>query len=154
MRLSAFMLLFLALPLNAQVKFTPEADRIQVEIDGKPYTTFHLAPSGNKPYVYPLSTASGIVVTRHFPMETFPGETQDHPHHRGMFFSHGDVNGFNLWATEPGTNSTEAGRMVLRKVVETKGGQKAGTVSAVFTAEDPKGEPLMTETRTITFYSD
>jgi hypothetical protein len=72
MRLSAFTPLLLALPLCAQVKFTPQADRIQVEIDGKPYTTFYLAPGGNKPYVYPLSTASGIVVTgisrwKHFP---------------------------------------------------------------------------------------
>src|SRR5215469_17869451 len=144
MRFCAFALLFSALPLGAQVNFTPQADRIQVEIDGRLYTTFYLAPGGNKPYVYPLSTASGIVVTRHFPMETFPGETQDHPHHRGMFFSHGDVNGFNLWATEPGTNNAKAGRMVLKKVLETKGGQKSGKLSAVFTAEDPKGEPLMT----------
>jgi hypothetical protein len=44
--------------------------------------------------------------------------------------------------------------MVLKKVLEAKGGEKSGTVSVVFTAEDPKGEPLMTETRTITFYSD
>jgi hypothetical protein len=154
MRFSAFTPLFLTLPLCAQVKFTPQADRIQVEIDGKPYTTFYLAPGGNKPYLYPLSSASGIVVTRHFPMETFPGETKDHPHHRGMFFSHGDVNGYNFWATEPGTNSAKSGRMVLKNVLETKGGQKSGTVSAVFTAEDPKGGPLMTETRAITFYSD
>src|SRR5215469_16938254 len=144
MRCAVVAPLLLAFPLCGQVKFTPEADRIQVEIDGKPYTTFYLAPGGNKPYVYPLSTASGIVVTRHFPMETFPAETQDHPHHRGMFFSHGDVNGYNLWATEPGTNSAKAGRMVLKKVLETKGGQKSGKLSAVFTAEDPKGEPLMT----------
>ena len=153
MRFSAFSLLF-TLPLWAQVKFTPQADRVEVEIDGKPYTTFYLAPGGNKPYVYPLSTASGIVVTRHFPMEEFPGETKDHPHHRGMFFSHGDVNGYNLWATEPGMKNPKAGKMVLKKVLEAKGGKKSGTVSAVFTAEDPKGEPLMTETRTITFYSD
>jgi hypothetical protein len=154
MRCAAIAPLLLVLPLWAQVKFAQEADRIQVEIDGKHYTTFYLAPGGNKPYVYPLSTASGIVVTRHFPMEAFPGETKDHPHHRGMFFSHGEVNGYNFWATEPGTNSAKAGRMVLKKVLEAKGGQKAGTVSALFTAEDPKGEPLMSETRTITFYSD
>jgi hypothetical protein len=145
--------LLLALPLWRQVKFKPEADRIQVEIDGKHYTTFCLALGENKPYVYPLSTASGMVVTRHFPMETFPGETNDHPHHRGMFFAHGDLNGYNFWATELGTNSAKAGRMVLKKVLEAKGGPKSGTVSAMFTAEGPKGEPLMSETRTIT-YSD
>jgi hypothetical protein len=154
MRCALIASLLLALPLWGQVRFTQEADRIEVEIDGKHYTTFYLAPGGNKPYVYPLSTASGIVVTRHFPMEAFPGETKDHPHHRGMFFSHGEVNGYNFWATEPGTNSGKSGHMVLRKILEAKGGQKSGTVSALFTAEGPKGEPLMSETRTITFYSD
>ena len=154
MRSSVLSALVLALPLCAQVKFTEQAERILVEIDGKPYTTFYLAPGGNKPYVYPLSTASGIVVTRHFPMEEFPGETKDHPHHRGMFFSHGDVNGINFWATEPGTNGAKQGRMVLKKVLEAKGGQKSGTVRVVFDADDPQGKAIMSETRTITFDSD
>lgn len=145
--------LFLALPLWAQVKFTQQTDRIVVEIDGKPYTAFFLAPGGNKPYVYPLSTASGIVVTRHFPMEAFPGETHDHPHHRGMFFAHGDVNGYNFWATEPGANDPKAGRMVLKKIVEARGGEKSGTIRAMFDGDDPQGKPIMTDTRTITFYS-
>jgi len=154
MRFSALAMALLALPLGAQVKFTQQTGRILIEIDGKPYTTFYLAPGGNKPYVYPLSTASGIVVTRHFPMEEFPGETKDHPHHRGMFFSHGDVNGYNFWATEPGTATGKEGRMALKKMAQAKDGTKSGTLSAVFDAQDPHGKPIMTETRTITFYSD
>jgi hypothetical protein len=154
MRFLALTALFLALPLCAQVKFTQQTGRILVEIDGKPYTTFFLAPGGNKPYVYPLSTATGLVVTRHFPMEAFPGETDDHPHHRGMFFSHGDVNGYNFWATEPDTDRSKAGRMVLKKIVEVKGGEKSGTIRVVFDGDDPQGKPIMTETRTITFHSD
>jgi len=143
-----------ALTVAAQVRFTrPAPDRIAVEIDGKPYTTFFLAPGGNKPYLYPLSTASGIVVTRHFPMEPFPGETTDHPHHRGLFFSHGDVNGFNFWATEPGANDPKAGRMALDKILETRGGAGSGTLRVVFLGQDPRGNPIMRETRTITFSS-
>jgi hypothetical protein len=87
-------------------------------------------------------------------MEQFPGETNDHPHHRGMFFSHGDVNGFNFWATEPGSNPAKSGRMVLKKVVEAKGGAKSGMMQAVFDGQDPHGKPIMTETRTITFHAD
>ena len=101
----------LTLPLCAQVKITKAQDRIAVEIDGKPYTSFFLSPDGNKPYVYPLSTAAGIVVTRHYPMEEFAGETHDHPHHRGLFFAHGDVNGYNFWATEPSANTPNKGSM-------------------------------------------
>jgi hypothetical protein len=36
-------------------------------------------------------------------MEKLAGKTNDHPHHRGMFFSHGEINGHNFRATEPGT---------------------------------------------------
>ena len=153
-QLAQVVLLVVALPVWGQVKFTQDPGRLLVEIDGKPYTAFYLAPGGNKPYLYPLSTASGIVVTRHFPMEEFAGETKDHPHHRGMFFSHGDVNGYNFWATEPEANDPKAGRMVLRKVVSAKGGAKSGTVQVVFDGEDPHGKPIMRETRTITFNSD
>jgi len=146
--------LVLTAPLCAQVKFTQTPGRILVEIDGKPYTTFYLAADGNKPYFYPLSTASGAVVTRHFPMENVPGETHDHPHHRGLFFSHGDINGVNFWATEPGSKETNKGRMILRKIVQTEGGEKSGTIRVVFEGQDPQGKGLMTETRTITFQSD
>ena len=146
--------LALALPLAAQVKISRQPDRVLVEIDGRPYTAFYLAPGGNKPYVHPLSTASGIVVTRHFPMETFPGETKDHPHHRGLFFSHGDVNGYNFWATEPGTDSTKSGRMVVKNIEKAEGGRTIGTIRAVFDAQDPQGKAIMTETRTITFHTD
>jgi len=144
----------LAAPLGAQVRFAQDADHVRVEIDRKPYTTFFLAMSGNKPYLYPLSTADGTLVTRHFPMDTFPGETNDHPHQRGLFFSHGDINGSNFWATEPGSETAKMGRMLLKKVVDAKGGDKSGTVQVVFEGQDSTGKPIMTETRTITFYRD
>src|SRR3981081_608048 len=148
-----FLLLVLAaLSLNAQVKIARGTDRISVEIDGKPYTEYFLSADGNKPYVYPLRTASGILVPRHFPMEEVAGETKDHPHHRGMFFAHGDINGVNFWATEPNIKAPNKGSMVLKKVVETKGGAKSGTIKAVFDGLDPEGKPMMTETRTLTFY--
>jgi len=172
MRLALFATFLLTLPLGAQVKITQAGpdraapERILVEIDGKPYTAFYLAPGGNKPYVWPLSTASGAVVTRHFPMEDFPGETRDHPHHRGLFFAHGDINGIDFWATEPrkgppppvpqknsGTGLWQ-GSMRLVRVAKAESGAKAGTIQAVFEGLDENGKPIMTDTRTITFYSD
>jgi hypothetical protein len=160
----------LVFPLAAQVRFTQKDDRIAIEIDGKHYTDFFLSADGNKPYVYPLRTASGVIVTRHYPMEEFPGETKDHPHHRGMFFSHGDINGINFWATEPPSPESSAagkkkssksgpprlqrGSMALKKVAQLKNGDKSGTIQAIFEGRDASGKPIMTETRTLTFHSD
>src|SRR5664280_3065267 len=72
----------LALPLCAQVKITQQGkEKISVEIDGKPFTDFYIGPETVKPYLHPLRTADGKVVTRGFPMVTdIPGEAHDHPH--------------------------------------------------------------------------
>src|SRR5215475_5624504 len=89
-----------ALPLCAQVKITPQgSEKIAVEIDGKPFTDFYVSAKNPKPYLHPLRTADGKSVTRGFPMiPDVPGESKDHPHHRGLWFAHGNVNGYNFWA--------------------------------------------------------
>lgn len=51
------------------------------------------------PYLYPLISPSGANISRHWPIEEdAPTEEKDHPHHRGLWLSHGDVNGFDFWA--------------------------------------------------------
>lgn len=144
--------LALALPLAAQVKVTPSKSSIAVDIDGKPFTTFFIGTETPKPYLHPLRTASGKIVTRMYPVENIPGESKDHPHHRGLWYTHGDVNGFDFWSNEPGQKGKK-GKVVLSKVVETKSG-KTGVIKAVFDWIDGDGKKLLVETRTMTFYRD
>ena len=90
-----------ALPAWAQVKVKKEAEQITVEIDGKPFTVFYIGGKDlNRPYLHPLRSASGKIVNRSFPAGQLPGETTDHPHHAGLFYGHGDVNGYNYWAIQ------------------------------------------------------
>lgn len=146
--------LLLALPLCAEVTITRGTDRIDVTIDGKPFTTFYVGGKDvNKPYLHPLRSADGKIVTRHFPMEMVEGESRDHPHHRGLWFSHGEVNGFNFWENESSYTTTNRGKIVLDKIVDTAGGKNKGTIDAVFLWKDPAGKPIMTETRKMVFYS-
>ena len=144
-----------ALPLAAQVKLTQESDRIQVNIDGKPFTALFLGGEAPKPYLHPLRTANGKIVTRGFPMEDIAGEARDHPHHRGLWYTHGDVNGIDFWMNEANyKGSGKRGKIVTKKIGEVKSGNKSGTIHAVFEWQEPNGEPLLTEDRTMTFYSD
>jgi hypothetical protein len=148
----------LALPLCAQVKITQQGkDKISVEIDGKPFTDFYIGPQTAKPYLHPLRTADGKVVTRGFPMVAdIPGEAHDHPHHRGVWFTHGDVNGYDFWANEesqPGVGEGK-GRVVLERVDKLASGKKSGSISAAFAWKIPSGETLLLENRKMTFYSD
>src|SRR4030095_2324584 len=93
-------LLLVMAPVLAQVKITQNTDRISVEIDGKPFTELFVGPETPKPYLHPLRAASGKIVTRAYPMANVAGESTDHPHHRGLSFSHDDVNGFQFWSNE------------------------------------------------------
>ena len=90
-----------AAPCAAQVTLTQTSDKVTVEIDGKPFTVFHTGGEDlNRVYLHPLRAASGTVVNRSFPAGQVPGETVDHPHHAGLFYGHGDVNGLNFWAIQ------------------------------------------------------
>ena len=151
--------LSLCTPLQtwAQVKLTQGPEQIAVEIDGKPFTVFYVAGKDlNRPYLHPLRSASGKIVNRSFPAGQLPGETTDHPHHAGLFYGHGDVNGYNYWAiqnvpTPPSKASATMGRIVLKGVASVRSGKESGSVDAVLTWLTPDGKPLLTETRTMTF---
>lgn len=150
---SAFLALFLfCLPLGAQVQFQQSAGQIDITIDGKPFGTFCFGEDAPKPYLSPLRAASGTIVTRRFPMEKIEGETRDHPHHRGLWFTHGDVNQVDFWANEPGGKGRK-GKVKLEKILAVKDGKKEGSIRASFLWVDDAGELLVRETRTMTFYS-
>jgi hypothetical protein len=140
-----------------QVKLTKAEGQVAVEIDGKPFTTFYFGPDTPKPYLHPLSSATGKAVTRMWPMAEKEGEARDHPHHRGLWFTHGDVNKIDFWANEitgrPATGMKK-GKVALKKLGSVKGGDKQGRLEASFEWLDDTGKPLLREDRVMTFYSD
>jgi hypothetical protein len=144
---------------GAQVTLTQGPDQVAVTIDGKPFTVFHIAGADlNRPYLHPLRAASGRIVNRSFPAGQVAGETTDHPHHAGLFYGHGDVNGYNYWAVQSVAKpqpppSPNFGRIVLAKVASVKSGKTSGSIDVVFTWLKPDGAPLLTETRRTTFHA-
>src|SRR5215472_793480 len=110
-------------------------NQIEVFVGGKPFTTYYFGADSPKPYLHPLRTAQGTVVTRGWPMvKDIPGASHDHPHHRAMFFAHGDINGVDFWGEgEPSGASQTAhgqfysgeelpkGRTVFRQLDEATG---------------------------------
>jgi hypothetical protein len=140
----------------AQVELKQSPDRISVTIDRKPFTDFFIGAEAPKPYLHPLRTASGKIITRSYPMETLPGEAKDHPHHRGLWFTHGLVNDVDFWANEKnqkGAGKAGRGTVVTKRITELKSGKKQGTIGALFEWQDAGGTPLLSEQRTLTFYS-
>lgn len=146
---------FLCLPLAAQVTVSEKPDRISVTVDGKPFTELFVKGEGvTKPYFHPLRSASGKRVTRGYPMEIIEGERQDHPHHRGLWFTHGDVNGLDFWTADPSRPGDKYGVVALSEVVEVTSGAKSGSLVVLFDWNDLKGNTLLTEKRTVVIHSD
>src|SRR5512136_1917485 len=71
--------------------------RVDVLVDGQPFTAYIYPTTLKKPVLYPLRSAKGTPVTRGFPLEPRPGERVDHPHQVGLWFTYGDVNGVDFW---------------------------------------------------------
>ena len=151
------------------VKLRRQGARIDVLIGGQPFTSYFFGAESPKPYLHPLRSAQGTIVTRGFPMrKDIPGESTDHPHHRGLFFAHGDINGIDLWAEEElGSKTKETvkgvkytsealpyGRTVLRKLEEIRGGPESGTIRALFNLVGPDGKVVAQEDQDFTFRGD
>ncbi|NNE90374.1 MAG: PmoA family protein [Verrucomicrobiales bacterium] len=71
---------------------------IQLHWGGEHVTTYQTGDQYAKPFFYPLMGPTGENITRHWPQkEGVEGEAEDHPHHRGMWFGLGSVNGYDFW---------------------------------------------------------
>jgi len=150
--LSVLPVMLLAWPLAAEVKVLKADGRVDVEIDGKPYTSLFFGPETTKPYLHPLRAADGKVVTRHYPMAKKEGEETDHVHQRGLWYSHGEVNGVDFWANDPSQQGPKKGKIVFKQLGKLTGG-RAGSVSASFEWVDAGGKPMVRDDRTYTFHA-
>lgn len=147
-------LLVLSVPAFGQVRIARDGDRITVDVDGKPFTALYVTGAETtKPYFHPVRAASGTIVTRRYPMENLEGELHNEKHQRGLWFSHGDVNGLDFWDNEASYTTPNRGFIVLDKVIALTSGEKTGTIEASFKWVDPNKKPILEETRKMVFYS-
>jgi hypothetical protein len=123
---------------QGQVSFKESPTKIEVDIGGKPFTTFYYGGDFAKPFLHPLRTATGVIVTRGYPLEKIEGESNDHFWHRGLWFAHGDINGIDFWREASGDKATDAklplpvGRIVAKSAPKVISGKDEGTITADF----------------------
>jgi hypothetical protein len=152
---SAVFALLLSLQVSGQVKSARDGDRIVVDVQGKPFTALYITGAETtKPYFHPVRAASGTIVTRRYPMESVDGELRNEKHQRGLWFSHGDVNGLDFWDNEASYTTPNRGFIVLDRITGLTSGDKTGSIEARFKWVDPKQNALIEETRKMVFYSD
>jgi len=123
--------------------------RVDITIDGKPFTSFVWPTTLKKPTLFPLITADGITVTRGFPLESRPGERVDHPHHAGLWFNYGNANGFDFWnnsdAIKP-ENRSKMGDVVFKKILNAHSGADSGELDVEATWVTGQNQPILEQT--------
>jgi len=148
-------LVFLVLSMMVSAGTSPAAEvtaeradgKVVVKIDGQPFAEY-LVTSGQKPplgpIVWPILGPTGKPMTRNHPMAEGPGERKDHPHHRSLWFNHGDVNGLSFWHEQT---------IKHREFVKVESGRRA----VIVTVNDwlaPDGKKVCEDQRTLTFHAD
>ncbi len=128
--------------------------KVDVLIGGKHFTSYVYTDNIKKPVLYPLITPNGTKITRKFPLEPSTGERVDHPHHVGVWFNYGDVNGLDFWNNSDSikVNQRDKYGTIVHKSIEniTNGDDQAELeVSSNWVA--PDGNVLLEEKTTFVF---
>ncbi len=128
--------------------------RVDVLVDGRPFTSYLFPAELPKQVLYPLRAASGTVITRGWPLDPRPGERVDHPHHIGLWFNHADVNGLDFWNNSdaiPASKASQMGRIVFRGIDTVRSGAGEGVLVVRSDWVRPDGTPLLHETTRYVF---
>ena len=144
------------LPL-VEVREVPGAERVEVSVDGRPFTAYVWPQRLAKPVLYPIRSARGTLVTRGFPLDPRPGERVDHPHQVGLWFNYGDVNGVDFWNNSEALSPAEQakmGRILHRRVVSASGGRGQGELVVAAEWRMPDGSTALAERTRFVFRAE
>jgi hypothetical protein len=153
---AAFALVASAGCARAGVDVKELPDRVRIEIGGRLFTEYRFTGAPHV-YYWPMIGPGGVKMTRAYPMEDLPNEAHDHPHHRSLWFSHGEVNGVDFWAEDLSFGKKPPkqpiGKIVHDKILEAKSGDDQGVVKASQKWVAPDGTVVVCSTQTLRVYN-
>jgi hypothetical protein len=126
---------------------------VVVKIDGELFTEY-LTKAGQSPAMWPVIGPNGEMMTRSYPVgpaQEGVKETDDHPHHQSVWFTHDKVNGADYWEGNRNDRDGKQGPHIdHREFVEVK---SDGETARVVTRNDwMNGEKRICEDeRTVVF---
>jgi len=142
---------------SMQVTANEAARRVDIAIDGKPFTSYVWPERLTKPVLYPIHDAKGTLVTRGWPLDPRAGERTDHPHHVGLWLTYESVNGVDFWNNSDAIKREDAAKMgtiVHRRIVSAKGGSDRGELVTEMDWVMPGGKTVLHEHAQFVFSGD
>lgn len=131
--------------------------KVEVLVDGKLFTAYLYLETIAKPVLYPIKSAQGNDLTRGFPLEPRAGERVDHPHHIGIWFNYGDVNGLDFWNNSdaiPEDKKSGYGSIVHTEILSTKESREGAELEVAADWVAPDGRILLKETTQFVFSAE
>ena len=124
-----------------------EADqRMDVMVDGKPFTSYWWPDYVYKPILYPILTTVGTTITRGYPIKARAGERRDHKHQVGNWLNYGNVNGYDFWGNgSEGKRNVNGGQIKHISIGELSEGNGEGSMVTTASWIDPAGKELLAE---------
>lgn len=156
--------IFTGLILDAQiskengVKLVNVVDkqRVDVFVNGTLFTSYRYPKNIEKCFLFPVYSPDGTVITRGYPLEPRKGDRVDHPHHIGLWFNHGNVNGLDFWnnSSEIPADKKDLYGHIVQKKINTIAGGRRGILEVVLDWNDNKGNTILTENCRYIFEGD
>lgn len=143
------MLMVLGCSQGPEFQFSESNNQIHVMADGQHFTTYIYDPGLLKPVLFPVNSASGIRMQRQYPIKDVEGESHDHPHHVGLYFTYGsdgEVNGNSFW-----NRHDPPPRIRHMRVTKQEPGKGEATLATVSDWVGGDGNVLLEEDRTMVF---
>ena len=134
-------------PPFVDITHTPNEGKIDIYMGGQYFSSYlYDHPLLNKAVLFPVISASGITVTRGYPLDTREGESTDHTHQHGVWFNHGDVNGIDFWnaGRTPPKSGVRYGRIEHDAILELYSGD-TGQIHVAKNWLDDNGKILLRE---------
>jgi hypothetical protein len=141
---------------DVRVVANEAARRVDVFVGDQPFTSYIWPDNVKKPVLNPLRTAQGTIVTRGYPQDPRPGERVDHPHHVGMWFNYGDVNGLDFWNNSDAIKAAEKdkyGTIRHVKIKRVASGKTRGELEVETEWLTPAGKAILREDTTFIFHA-
>lgn len=121
--------------------------KVDVMIGDQLFTSYQYPADMEKPYLFPVFAPNGSDITRGYPLKPRAKERVDHPHHIGLWFNHGNVNGLDFWNNSsaiPAARKASYGHIVVTGVTKAKSGKKA-VIEVVSEWRDNDNKALLEE---------
>jgi hypothetical protein len=143
---------YAAKPLKVEFKNKVQDKKVEVFVGGKFFTAYIYPDNMEKQSLYPIVSASGKSITRGYPLNPRPFERTDHPHHVGLWFNFGDVNGLDFWNNSfaiKAADKPKYGTVKFKKIVSEN--PKKGELVTVSEWVDVNNNVLLNEETTFIF---